>query len=777
MTQTSPSPDSPTAGMATSAATTPAVTAEPDATTWPVLRTFTEDQLARVRMPVGGIGTGCVSLAGNGRLCDWELFNRPAKGFDARSFFAISVLPTGGERVTRVLEGELPAIDLAGADGSGVPAAGLPRFRRAEFAAAYPFGQVRLADPDVPLEVTVGAFNPFVPGDADASGIPLLVYRVSLRNPGDVPVEVSVAGSLQNICGREPGGAVPDNPPFVQAQVDGADVLFGHTEAVADDAESFGTLAFGLLGAASSVRRHWTRWNWRFEMLDFWDDFAADGQLDTPTEGSPTSTASLVGNRILQPGAATRFDFLVGWHFPNRRNWTLGDQYGDVVVGNHYATTYSDAAEVLRSSIPRLEQLEAETLSFVRRSVDSPAPKLVAEAALANLAVLKSPTCFRTADGAFYGWEGTWDTRGSCFGSCTHVWNYQYAVEDLFPELAWSMRHTEFVDSTDERGAMSFRTAVPARHPASEWPTAAADGQLGTIVRLHRLWRRTGDDARLQRLWPNVRQALEFCWVPGGWDADRDGLMEGCQHNTMDVEYYGPSGVNQSWYLAALAAAAELADAVQDNEFGDICRALLAGGARLTDDQLFNGEYYEQRVIAPTADTPVAPGLRHHYELEPLPESDYPDSQIGPGCLPDQLAGYWMACAAGLSIPLDLQHVRAAMDSVVRYNSRTDFHGHANDKRSYVASDEAGLLNAAYPHGGRPRRPFPYWAEVWTGIEYTAAIGLARLGRVDEALKVVTDVRDRYDGSRRNPFDEVECGHHYVRSMASWGLLDAWPAG
>ncbi|WP_051264985.1 GH116 family glycosyl-hydrolase [Nakamurella lactea] len=748
---------------------------------WPTVRRFTGDQLTHLKMPVGGIGTGCVSLAGNGRLCDWELFNRPAKGFDARSFFAVSVLPEGGERVTKVLEGELSAADLSGADGSTVPVAGLPRFREAGFCAAYPFGRVELTDPDIPLAVTVGAFNPLIPGDAEASGIPLLAYRVTLRNTGDVPVEVSVVGSVQNICGREPGSVIPENPPWRAVPTPGATVLLGRTDAVAEDAESYGTLALGLLGAASSTRSHWSRWNWRFEVLDFWDDFAADGQLDGPAEGgpaqgSPTSTASLVASRTLAPGASGRFDFLIGWHFPNRRNWTLGDRYGDVIVGNHYATQHSDAAAVLRAVIPRLDELERDTVAFVRQVLDSGVPTPVAEAALANLAVLKSPTCFRTADGTFYGWEGTWDDHGSCFGSCTHVWNYQYAVEELFPELAWTMRHTEFIDSTDDRGLMTFRSALPAHHPASAWPTAAADGQLGTIVRLHRLWRITGDDERLHQLWPAARRALEFAWLDGGWDADRDGVLEGCQHNTMDVEYYGPSGVNQSWYLAALAAAVELAEALRDNDFAATCRDLLTRGTAWTDRHLFNGEFYQQQIHRVGPDTPIAVGLRHHDEIGPQDPSQDPDSQIGPGCLPDQLVGYWMACAAGLTVPLDPEHVRIAMDSVVRYNSMPDFHRHANDKRSYVAADERGLVNAAYPRGGRPRRPFPYWAEVWTGIEYTAAIGLARLGRQADALTIVSDIRDRYDGSRRNPFDEVECGHHYVRSMASWGLLGAWPA-
>ncbi|MEM4212867.1 MAG: hypothetical protein QXO63_00960, partial [Thermoplasmatales archaeon] len=44
-------------------------------------------------------------------------------------------------------------------------------------------------------------------------------------------------------------------------------------------------------------------------------------------------------------------------------------------------------------------------------------------------------------------------------------------------------------------------------------------------------------------------------------------------------------------------------------------------------------------------------------------------------------------------------------------------------------------------------------------------------GFVNEGLKIVKGVRDRYDGLKRNPWDEVECGHHYARAMSSWSLL------
>jgi non-lysosomal glucosylceramidase len=295
-----------------------------------------------------------------------------------------------------------------------------------------------------------------------------------------------------------------------------------------------------------------------------------------------------------------------------------------------------------------------------------------------------------------------------------------------------------------------------------------------------RTFRASPDRAALASLWPEVRRAMAFAWIPLGWDADQDGVMEGCQHNTMDVEYFGPSGVNQSWYLAALAACAELAAVVGDDEFGSRCRTMLASGAARTDELLFNGEYYQQQVVPPMSVDNIADGLRIRYDADGADEGSDdlvdPDLQIGPGCTSDQLVGHTMAQLSGLHVPLDPRNVSAALSSIYRYNHRDDMFGHVNHLRSYALNDEAALLNATFPLGSRPRRPSPYCNEVWTGLEYTAAIGLLLDGQVERAVAVVQDVRGRYDGRRRNPFDEVECGHHYVRSLASWGLVEAWRA-
>ena len=123
---------------------------------------------------------------------------------------------------------------------------------------------------------------------------------------------------------------------------------------------------------------------------------------------------------------------------------------------NYYSRQFADAWEVAEKVIPRMKQLEEETLLFVRSFLNSSYPETVKEAALFNLATLRSQTVFRLPSGHLMGWEGIMDRFGSCQGSCTHVWNYEMATPFLFGGLAQTMRDVEFNYATKENGLMNF---------------------------------------------------------------------------------------------------------------------------------------------------------------------------------------------------------------------------------------------------------------------------------------------------------------------------------
>ena len=793
---------------------------------WPVLHHYDQEHLARIALPLGGIGTGTVSLGGRGDLRDWELMNRPAKGFipgrDSRCppAFALYARPEGGEAVTRLLEGPLEYFEYEGASGSPAANHGLPRFARCSFDAAYPFGQVLLSDDDVPVEVRLEAFNPLVPCDADSSGLPVAVLRYVLTNRAGVPVTAAVCGSIPNYIGMDgTDGSCSENRNRYRAG-EGYRGLFMTSKGVDRLASQWGTMALVTTAETESHRTAWRDAGWGTSLLDFWDDFSGDGTLSERDVGnSDRPMASLSARVALAPGETESVTFLLAWHFPNRYTWTPapketaahgdgpdtdeeasccddegccddsgnndegccenggdccddGDDCCDTggaccdtgdLIGNYYTTRFTDAWDVVENVVPELEKLEAGTLRFVDAFCGSDLPVVVKEASLFNLSTLRSQTCFRTPDGRFYGWEGCHDAAGCCLGSCTHVWNYEQSTAFLFGDLAQTMREVEFAHATDDIGLMSFRVSLPLSR-ARNINRAAADGQMGCIMKMYRDWHLSGDDGQLRALWPKVKQALAFCWVPGGWDADRDGVMEGCQHNTMDVEYFGPNPQMEIWYLGALRAAEEMARHLGDGDFAERCGDLYERGRAWTDEHLFNGEYYEHEVRTPESMEDVAEGLKVGMGTEDLSDPGY---QLGPGCLVDQLVGQYMAHICSLGYLTDRENVRTSLQSILKYNRQVNFHGHTNVMRSYVLGDESALLMAAYPKD-RPDNPFPYFTEVMTGFEYTAAIGMIYEGMVEDGIDCIKAIRDRYEGHRRNPFDEAECGHHYARAMAAW---------
>jgi len=300
---------------------------------------------------------------------------------------------------------------------------------------------------------------------------------------------------------------------------------------------------------------------------------------------------------------------------------------------------------------------------------------------------------------------------------------------------------------------------------------AAADGQMGCLMKLYRDWQTSGDENFLRALWPNAKKALSFAWLPGGWDADQDGVMEGCQHNTMDIEYFGPNPEIETWYLGALRAAEEMARFVGDTAFEKKCGQLFASGKDWTDQNLFNGEYFEHQIIPVVDGLKIPPSLLVGMGAKNLAQPDY---QLGAGCLVDQLVGQYMAHICGLGYLLDPDHIVKTLKSILKYNRKDSFQGHFNCLRSYALGDETALLVASYPKG-RPENPFPYFSEAWTGLEYVAAAGMIYEGLVNESVHCYQDTRNRYDGLKRNPFDEAECGHHYARAMASWAAILAFP--
>lgn len=742
-------------------------------------------EAAVAAFPLGGIGTGNVSVGARGELRDWEIANRADKGtWLPFTFFAIRARPRDGEAMSRVLEARIGPPHEGDSGHHIGKVAGLPRLRSARMSGEYPLLGIEFSDDDLPVEVRLEAFTPLVPLDVTSSSIPGAVLRYTVRNPLDREVDVTVAGSMS-----APIGIVDHNvfqmpvfegrPSVGERRTDGLSGLAFGTDLPADHV-LFGSAALATADPAATTTPQWAVDFWQDGVQLFWDDFTSDGRLEpqpetleggselgrTPENLPKLRTGSVAVAHTLAPGESHDFEFFLTWHTPNRsRAWNgmcgLPNDRATEVVRNHYARSFTDAWDVAEQLSANLPALEQTTRDFHDALYGSTLPAEVIDAVTSTLVVLRSTTCLvlddGTQDGRFAAWEGSFDHAGSCEGTCTHVWGYAQTAAWLFPALERSARRTEFLDETLPDGRMRFRSNAAFGNPPMEFHPAV-DGQLGTVVRLYREWRFSGDDAFLAEVWPAARRTLDFAFET--WDSDGDFVLDSQQHNTYDIEFYGENMLANSIFFAALRAGARLAEHL--GETGLAARWLEAAelGAARADALLFNGEYYRQR----TDDVDA-----HRY-------------QYGEGCLSDQLLGQTYAHLNGLGHLLPAEHVRQAVGAIFAHNFRRDFSGYHSVQRTYALNDDRGLVLCTWPRGGRPRIPFVYSDEVWSGIEYQVATNLIYDGLVAEGLEVVRAVRDRHDGIRRNPWNEAECGNHYARSLASWGVLIAltdtqWDAG
>ncbi len=736
---------------------------------------YSGEHLNRVAFPLGGMGAGMICLEGTGALSHFSLRNRPEVFNEPCVFAAISFKEE--KTRARVLEGPVPSWKVFGTPGSGNGAGGttygLPRFQSASFRARFPFGTVELKDPRSPFAAEIVGWSPFEPGDADDSSLPVAGLEYRFANLSGRLQEAVFSFNARNFM------AVGRNAQTVLA-VPGGFVLWGAGTAEKPYEEGFFSAA--VSEPESKVNHAWFRGGWFDALTMAWKDIAEGACYERlpVTGGEAAPGATLFVPFRVEPGASKTIRVRLAW-YAGRTNLREGTDPAAAVLAatpntstyqSWYSLRFRDIHEVTAYWKEHYDELRAKAERFSRCFYDSTMPAEVIEAVAANLTILKSPTVLRQSDGRLWAWEGCSDNSGCCHGTCTHVWNYAQAIPHLFPALERTLRETEFGPSQNEAGHQTFRSALPIRIVEHDF-YAAADGQLGGIMKVYRDWRISGDTEWLRGLWPKVKRSLDYCVET--WDPRHRGVVEEPHHNTYDIEFWGPDAMCTSFYLGALQAALVMAKALGEEvrNYED----LLARGRRLAEAELFNGEYFIQRIEWKNlrAKNPMEnKSMVGNYspEAAALFEKEGPKYQYGNGCLSDGVLGSWLALVCGVGQVLDRDKVVSHLRAVHHYNLKKDLSDYANPQRpSYACGTEGGLLLCTWPKGGELSLPFVYSNEVWTGIEYQVASHLMLMGMTQEGLEIVRTCRSRYDGSVRNPFDEYECGHWYARAMSSYALL------
>jgi len=429
-----------------------------------------------------------------------------------------------------------------------------------------------------------------------------------------------------------------------------------------------------------------------------------------------------------------------------------------------------------------MDELREKTFAFSDAMVNSTVPPAVLDAAISNLASLKTNLVLRDASGNFHGYEGLGNDFGCCPGNCTHVWNYAQTMAAIFPSIERNVRYTGFTNATHWNGYQCFRTVFPL---GDHWfKNVAADGQMGNIMRVYREWKMSGDNDWLGAIWPEVKLALEFAWKGPGdlppefawmnncqvpWDPGKEGVLRGDQHNTYDINFFGPNMLTGSLYLGALKACSEMAMAMNEPQLAGEYRSIYNRGREKYMELLWNGSYFVQ-------DVELIDGVTIPDRLKSPPDDNgriLPKYQYGNGCLSDQLLGQFLAFLSGMGYLLDTNVVRTTLKSIYQHNFRKEMRDFDNVQRVYAANGEPGMVLCTWPDGDKPVLPFVYSDEVWTGVEYQVAAACIFAGLMEEGLEITEGVRARYSGNNRNPFAEIESGRYYARALASWGVYQA----
>ncbi len=746
-----------------------------------------------ISFPLGGIGTGAVGLAGNGQLIDIEIYNAPNKGSHADfSHFCIKAEKDGKVVDQRVLQGDYlqsftgshagKNFNCYGFGPSRATMAGMPNFAECEFEGRFPMAKINLADKHFPGKVAMEAFNPFIPTNDKDSTIPAAFFEFEIKNDTADTLDYSVAFSQANMYCDYSG-------IHTFEEKNGVKSIYMTNNVYAKTDKEYGDITISTDCDEVSYQQYWFRGKWFDNLTTFWKNFSESHHINNRiyeersdakrTNHIARDIATLVAHVKVAAGESKKVKFILSWNMPNNYNY-WSDTADKTSWKNYYSVLFENSLVSGQYALENYTRLYSDTKTFTDTLFSSTLPKDAIDAVSANLSIIKSTTCLRLEDGSLYGWEGTHCCSGCCEGSCTHVWAYAYAIPFLFPKLERSMRDLEYTQNMDEHGGMTFRLMLPVGSERSKF-RPCVDGQYATVMRVYREFKISGDIEWLKGIWPAVKSSIEFAWSAENydkWDTDKDGLMEGRQHHTLDMELFGHSSWLSGLYLGGLKAGAELAEIVGDDAAAKEFAEVFESGRKGLNDKLFNGKYFIQNV-----DLKDKSLLERYSEGLSLQQESVTDAywnyevdemqyQTADGCAIDQMLGQWHADMMGLGSIFDDEKVEKALASIYKYNFVEDMREHVNPCRLYCLNDEKGLLICSYPDDVyTPFIPAPYAQETMHGFEYQAAIHMIKRGMVEEGMRCVKAVRDRYDGTKRNPWNEFECGSSYARSMASYALL------
>ncbi|MBL7111758.1 MAG: hypothetical protein ISS19_07450 [Bacteroidales bacterium] len=731
------------------------------------------DELKYIGMPIGGICCGQLYISGDGRLWLWDIFQSnyereaPATGgwrLDQFTFGGLYAKPRtsmGNDKhsvdqgfALKVVSDKMTITKTLNHDG----------FNDITFRGEYPVAKVTYKDQGFPLEVDLTAFSPYIPHNTKDSSIPVTILQYNIKNTGKKNWSVSLAGWLENKVCPDLGEGIEGeriSEILISAQ---RVTLFHHAKGEGlSERKGFGDMALSVIGGGEI--KYSTEVGKEVNAQAVFRSVLENKSLRQSRSFDESLVGAIAKEFKLEPGETKTVTFLLSWYFPyyNEQN-PAGGQMQDITefyfLHRYYKNIFDSADDVAAYVTDHFDRLVNTTLLWNNTWYDSSLPWWFLDRTFISMDCLASQTCHLFDNGRFWSWEGV----DCCEGTCTHVWNYAQGMARVFPSLEKDLRQrVDFGIAYNEDGSISYRGENKDRYTGQQFAT---DGQLGTILRVYREHQMSADYHFLESIWYRVKQSMQNIIDQ---DRDQDGILEGKQSHTLDASWYGPMGWISSLYLAALSACIEMAGELGDEDFSVKCKTLLEKGQKTIVKDLFDGEYF--------------------IHIPP----DFNSINTNDGCHIDQVVGQSWAWQVHLSRILPKKETLAALSSLWKYNFAPDAgqyridHKTIKGARIYAMPGEAGLLMTTWPKGGDEKAvpgmadrqedqihwpgPGGYFDECMNGFEYQVASHMVWEGMITEGMAITKAIHERYSAKKRNPYDEIECSSHYVRSMAAFGIF------
>jgi uncharacterized protein (DUF608 family) len=261
--------------------------------------------LDHIAFPIGGIGAGMFCIEGTGAISHLSVNNRPEMYNEPYAFAAICV--KGLKNGAKVLEAPVPERKLFGppgsGNGSGERSYGLPRFGNGNFLPRFPFATLELEDSDIPLQVKVVGWSPFIPGDEDNSSLPGGVLEYQFKNNSAKKIEAVFSYNARNFL-DENGRILEEKNGFRLVKGNSREKSGFSIYVDQDDA---------------SVDYCWFRGGWFDPQTILWKQIQ-NGELvsNPPVEGSAPG-ASIFVPLSFQPGEEKIVKVNFNWYLPHSK--------------------------------------------------------------------------------------------------------------------------------------------------------------------------------------------------------------------------------------------------------------------------------------------------------------------------------------------------------------------------------------------------------------------------------------------------------------------------